>query len=449
MRISSRNLPPVVGIGALILALMTPLAAATNWDELTPFGAERKGNSAGTIPEWDGGIRVPVPGYVGPGSLHADPFAGDEPLYSVSSSNSAQHNEVLTEGLRALLTRYPESFRVPVYPSRRSHSAPDWVYENTRLNDDRGTLAADGNGVSGAYGGIPFPTPDSALEVYWNHVARWRGQYIESRSADANVYADGKASLITRETQVKFHFYQKDGSADTLQNRLFSLMSKVTAPPRFARTAVLIQEPLNQDVEDRQAWIYDSGRRRVLRAPLLAFDMGPNDADGLRTADDTDMINGSPSRFDWTLVGKQELLIPYNNYRLEVGDEAELLKAGHLNPERTRFELHRVWVIEATLKPEFRHVYARRVFYIDEDSWSVVMADQYDKSGELSRVSIAYLKNFYELPGTLPAAYVFHDLASGRYSVQGLAVGDSEAETLKPAPNDGHFNSAGLGRFVQ
>jgi len=132
-----------------------------------------------------------------------------------------------------------------------------------------------------------------------------------------------------------------------------------------------------------------------------------------------------------------------------VGDQAELLQLGHLNPDRTRFELHRVWVIEATLKPEWRHVYSRRIFYVDEDSWSVVMTDQYDQNGALSRVSIAYLKNVYELPAALPAAYVFHDLSSGRYSVQGLAIGNSEAETLKPAPKDGQFNSAGLSRFVR
>ena len=191
------------------------------------------------------------------------------------------------------------------------------------------------------------------------------------------------------------------------------------------------------------------GRRRVLRAPLLAFDMAISNADGLRTADDTDMINGSPSRFDWKLVGRQEMIIPYNNYRLEVGDYDELLQPGHLAPARTRYELHRVWVIEATLKPDWRHVYSRRVFYVDEDSWTVVIADQYDKGGKLWRVSLAYLKNFYEMPATLPAAYVFHDLQSGRYHVQGLAKDGREAMTQLPMPSDGQFAPAALSRFIR
>jgi len=435
---------------ALILTATYALSsfAATPAD-LTPFGAIQAGNAAGTIPAWDGGIKQPIEGYAGPGSMHPDPFADDAPLYTISAATMAEHAEQLSPGLQALLQRHPETFRIPVYPSRRSHAAPPWVYENTQKNAGSARLAADGNGVEGAFGGIPFPQPKSALEVYWNHVTRWRGQYIVSRGHDANVYADGKFTLITRRAEVKFHYYAPGGDADSLDNRLFSLMSSVTAPPRLARSGVLVRETLNQDQEPRQAWIYDSGRRRVLRAPELAFDMSVNDADGLRTADETDMINGSPNRFEWALIGQREMLIPYNNYRLEQGDNAELLQPGHLNPARTRFELLRVWVIEATLKPSFRHIYAKRVFYVDADSWSVAIADQYRSDETLSRVSLAYLKNFYELPATLPAAYVFHDLGSGRYHVQGLADGEREALTLNPVPEDSAFTPAALGRYVQ
>ncbi len=436
---------------ALLLTGVAHVASAAepDWSQLTPFGAIRAGNEAGTIPAWDGGIASPVAAYGGPGTLHADPFADDAVLFTVTAQNIDEHAAQLTPGLQAMLRRYPESFRIPVYPSRRSHAAPQWVYDNTRRNAETAKLSVDGNGIENAYGGIPFPLADQALQVYWNHVARWRGQYISSRGNDANVYADGKANLITRNTQVKFHYYQQDGSAATLDNRLFALMSAVTAPPRLARTGVLVHETLNQDLADRQAWIYDGGRRRVLRAPLLAFDMSVGDADGLRTADDTDMVNGSPSRFDWTLLGKQEMLIPYNNYRLEQGKTEDLLQAGHLDPAQTRFELHRVWVLEATLKTSFRHVYARRVFFVDEDSWSIAIADQYGADGKLSRVSLAFLKNFYEMPATLPAAYVFHDLGSGRYNVQGLALDGQEAQTLLPVPDDNQFSPAALGRFVR
>ncbi len=435
--------------GVLCVPLAGVAAEPIDWSQLTPFGAIRAGNEAGSIPAWDGGLTQPIAAYGGPGSMHADPYADDAPLYTVTAENMAEHAQHLSPGLQAMLQRYPQSFRIPVYPSRRSHAAPQWVYDNTRKNAELARLSADGNGIEGAFGGIPFPQPEQALQVYWNHVTRWRGQYITNRGHDANVYQDGKFTLITRRTEVKFHYYAPGGDAATLDNRLFSLLSTVTAPPRLARSGVLVRETLNQDAGERLGWVYDSGRRRVLRAPNLAFDMSVNDADALRTADDTDMINGSPSRFDWKLVGRQEMLIPYNNYRLEQVDTEKLLQPGHLDPAQTRFELHRVWVIEATLKPKWRHLYSRRVFFVDEDSWSVVIADQYNAGGELWRVSLAYLKNFYELPATLPAAYVFHDLKSGRYHVQGIADDSREALTLQPVPEDSAFSPAALGRFVQ
>jgi hypothetical protein len=438
-------------LGVLMLLAPTTLSAtedAVDWSLLTPFGAPIAGNEAGTIPAWEGGIKTPIAAYAGPGSMHADPYADDEVQYTINADNLAEHAEQLTPGLQAMLKRYP-TFSIPVYPSRRSHAAPQWVYDNTKRNASSARLSADGNGIEGAFGGIPFPLADSALQVYWNHVTRWRGQFISTSASDANVYQDGKHSLTTRNTEVMFNYYRSDGSADSLDNVLFYLKSTVTAPARLARSGVLVHETLNQDAAERLAWLYDSGRRRVLRAPLLAFDMSVNDADGLRTADDTDMINGSPSRFDWKLIGQQEMLIPYNNYRLEQGEIDELLQPGHLNPDQTRFELQRVWVIEATLKPEWRHVYSRRVFYVDADSWSVAIADQYDSNDRLWRVSLAFLKNYYEMPATLPAAYAFHDLQSGRYHVQGLAKDGKEALTLQEPPGAGEFTPAALSRFIR
>ena len=437
----------------LSVSLAAPLecvaAGESDWVGLTPFGATLAGNAEGTIPTWEGGIQRPIAGYAGPGSMHANPYADDTVLYTVTAENLDQFAALLSPGLQAMLKRYPQSFRIPVYPSRRSHAAPQWVYDNTRKNAETAHLTADGNGVEGAYGGIPFPRADQALQMYWNHITRWRGQFISNEGTDASVYPDGKLSLVSRNTEVKFQYYDPTGSADTLNNRLFALKSAVTAPARLARSGVLVHETLNQDLASRQAWVFDNGRRRVLRAPLLAFDMSVSAADGLMTADDTDMVNGSPSRFDWKLIGKQEMLIPYNNYELERIELEKLLTPNHLNPDQTRFELHRVWVIEATLKTEWRHVYSRRVFYLDEDSWSVAIADQYDTNAKLWRVSLAFLKNFYELPATLPAAYVFHDLQSGRYHAQGLAKDGKEAMTLEAVPADTQFTPAALSKFIR
>jgi hypothetical protein len=230
---------------------------------------------------------------------------------------------------------------------------------------------------------------------------------------------------------------------------LFYYLSVTKEPARLAGGAVLVHESLNQADEPRQAWGYNAGQRRVRRAPNLAYDTPIAAADGLRYADDTDMFNGSPDRFDWKLLGKKELFIPYNNYRLSSNELSynDILRPGHINPEYTRYEKHRVWVLEATQKAGVRHVYSKRRFYIDEDTWGIVLADQYDNQGDLWRVSTAYMKTYYELPVTWTTLDVFHDLKARRYHVQGLSNEEmGEIDYSSPPPGERYFTPAELRR---
>ncbi|NBA94298.1 DUF1329 domain-containing protein [Pseudomonas sp. R5(2019)] len=416
---------------------------------LTPMGAEMAGNAAGTIPAWDGGITQPPAGYGGSGSHHVDPFASDQPVFTITRANMAQYQDNLTPGQVALLEAYPDTYRMPVYQSRRSGAAPQWVYDNVRRNATEARLVEGGNGFVGAYAGIPFPLPQTGVEAVWNHIARYRGHYTVRRASEVAVQRNGSYSPITSQQEGLFRFYDPKGSAAEFDNILFYYLSFVRSPARLAGGAVLVHEPLDQVARPREAWAYNAGQRRVRRAPSLAYDTPIAAADGLRTADDTDMYNGSPDRYDWKLLGKQEIYIPYNNYRVtrpEVKYKS-LLQAGHLNPDYTRHELHRVWVVEGTLKPNARHIYSKRRLYLDEDSWQAAVVDQYDGRGELWRVSMAYLKNFYELPTVWSALDVYHDLQARRYHVQNL---DNEevgtVDFAQVAPNTDEFSAAALRR---
>jgi len=187
----------------------------------------------------------------------------------------------------------------------------------------------------------------------------------------------------------------------------------------------------------------------VRKAPSIAYDTPVAASDGLRTIDDTDMYNGSPDRYNWKTIGKKEVFIPYNNYR--VGSPSvsykQLLQPGHINPEFTRFEKHRVWVVEATLKADKRHIYHKRRFYIDEDSWSAALVDQYDERGELWRVNMAYLKNYYELSGIWTAMDVYHDLQARRYHVQGMINEERSAiDVSQSSPGSSYFTPQELRR---
>ncbi len=431
------------------MAAVSPQDAAKLGTSLTPLGAEKAGNAAGTIPAWTGGITQPPAGYQGSGKHHVDPFAGDKPLFTITRANLAQYRNQLTPGQVALFEAYPDTFQMPVYPSRRSGSAPQWVYDNTAKNAVSAKLLDGGNGFADAFGGIPFPIPQNGVEALWNHIARYRGTYVVRRASEVAVQRNGSFSLVTSQQEALFKYYDPKGSYANLNNILFYYLSFTRSPARLAGGAVLVHETLDQVKEPRQAWGYNAGQRRVRRAPNLAYDTPISAADGLRTADDTDMFNGAPDRYDWKLLGKREIYIPYNSYKLTSPQVKykDLLQVGHLNPAYTRYELHRVWVVEGTLKAGERHIYSKRTLYLDEDSWQAAVVDQYDGRGELWRVSMAYLKNYYELPTTWSALDVFHDLQARRYHVQNLD--NEEANTIdfsQPTADDGYFTPAALRR---
>jgi hypothetical protein len=445
-----------VAAGVLVLASFCQHASAAVSvqqaerlkNDLTPLGAERAGNGK-DIPPWRGGLTVPALSYQEAGQHHPNPYPQDKPLFVITAGNKDKYKDHLTDGQIALFETYPDTFQMPIYKTRRTAAAPEWIYENTYKNAIRSELNANGVGLRYAYGGVPFPIAKNGLEAIWNHITRWRGTFFTRRSSEVAVHKDGAFSLVTVQQEVLFNFYNPKATIEDLNNILFYYLSFTKAPARLAGGAVLVHETIDQLEEARQAWGYNAGQRRVRRAPNLAYDTPIAAADGLRYADDTDMYNGAPDRYNWKLLKKKEIYIPYNNYDLSSNNLTykEILKPGHINPDFTRYEKHRVWVVEASLKEGARHVYKTRRFYLDEDTWGIAAVDQYDSAGELWRVSMAYLKNYYEMPVTWTTLDVFHDIKARRYHVQGL---DNEergtVDFSKPLPNDQYFTPSALRR---
>lgn len=428
--------------------------AARLGKDLTPFGSPKAGNNAGTIPAWDGGLTKPPAGYEGSGQHHPNPFPNDEVLFTINASNMDQYSDHLADGVKAMLETYPTTFRIPVYQSRRTHAIPDWVAENTKDNATSGQVVGESAGIKGAFGGYPFPTlsgndEQKAWQVIWNHLTRWRGVSLTRRASEVAVQTNGDYSLVTSQQEAFFNYYDPEGSEDSLDNIIFYYLSFTQSPPRLAGGAVLIHETMNQIINPRNGWGYNAGQRRVRRAPNLGYDSPIAAADNLRTADDTDIFNGAMDRYNWTYEGKREIYIPYNNY--EIGQKglpySEILGMSHLNPDLMRWELHRVHVVTATLKEGERHIYAKRRFYVDEDSWNTALLDQYDGRGDLWRVSMGVLKNYYELPGVWTVLEAFHDLQARRYHVQGLDTEEPNTRVFtNDVPNKRYFSPASLRR---
>jgi hypothetical protein len=418
---------PFVGQDAF--AKVTEAEAAKLGDSLTPLGGEKAGNADGSIPAWTGGITAPPAGY-SPGDFHPDPFPGDKPLFTITGANYQEYAEFLSDGQVKLFEAYPDTYKMPVYETRRTASNPQFVYDATKVNALNAELLEGGNGLKGAAMGIPFPIPKDGVEAIWNHTLRYRGEAVQRNGGQAAVTAGGDYNVIGFDEQLMIKYSEPGITPEKLteDNILFMFKQSVTKPARLAGTALLVHETVDQVKQPRQAWTYNTGQRRVRRAPNIAYDAPGTQADGLRTTDDFDMFNGSPNRYNWELKGKQEMYIAYNNYALHSGDTTyeQILQTGHINPDLTRFEKHRVWVVEATLKDEFRHVYQKRVFYIDEDSWQIHVADMYDNRGELYRVALAYGVNYYDVPTHWSTLDVYYDLNSRRY----LAIGLDNEEVM-------------------
>ena len=414
---------------SLVLAcgLASPAAAELSADEiarlgrdLTPLGAEKAGNAGGTIPEWTGGITKPPAGYQ-LGEHHRDPYAGDKPLFVIDKANLDKYRNKLSVGHQRMLETYP-TFKLTVYPTRRSASVPQRIYDATRKIAATAKLADGGNGVEGAVIGLPFPIPKNGLEVIWNHLLRYRGEAVSCTLGQAAVTRGGDYTLVKYAVDISIRYSLPGMTVEKLGNKMILFKQRVTAPARLAGDIVLVHETINQTREPRSAWTYNPGQRRVRRAPNIAYDNPGTTSDGLRTADQFDMFNGAVDRYDWKLVGKREMYVPYNAYRvhsdkLSFGD---IIRPLHVNPEHLRYELHRVWIVDATLKEGASHLYKRRTFYIDEDSWQIMLADIYDNRDQLWRVSEGHVINFYEKPLTWPTLETHHDLQAGRYLALGL-----------------------------
>jgi hypothetical protein len=410
--------------GKLMAAATPGQSDRLDGPELTPLGAERAGNVDGTIPSWKGGIIAPPAGYES-GRQHVDPFAEDRMLFLINADNIDEHADKLSEGQKALLRNYPASWHMRVFPTRRSASYPDWVYAAVKENASTARVIREGKGgVVGANVSSPFPIPQSGVEVVWNHNLRWRGIRLSRSFGQAAVTRKGRYTVILALQDWAFPYGAPPGTAlrDKFPNMLLALKSKTIQPGLLAGNGSLALEPIDQTADPRKTWRYNRALRRVLRLPNVAHEFPAFNVDNLRTVDEFDMFNGSPERFEWRLLGKRELYIPYNAYPIHSADAGygDIIKTRHINPELARYELHRVWVVEGTLKPGMTHIYSRRVFYVDEDSWQIAVADNYDLDGQLWRTSEAHALNYYQVPVQWSTLEVYYDLKAQRYLVSGL-----------------------------
>ncbi len=419
--------------------------------DLTPVGAEKAGNADGTIPAWDGGLVTPPAGF--DGREYINPFADEQPLFEINASNVDQYKDKLSPGQVAMINRY-DTYKIKVYPTHRTSGYSQEVYDAAKKNALETDLVDGGYGVSSYTMTVPFPIlhgtdDEKARQIIWNHITRWRDGNFERNVVQMTPLANGSYTPVKFQEQLSFVSALTDydpSKADP--NIIFYFKQEIVSPARLAGNVLLVHETLNQVREPRRAWIYNSGQRRVRRAPQVAYDGPGTAADGQRTSDNFDMYNGATDRYDMKLIGKKEVYIPYNSYDLNSTKLKydDIIKPGHINQDLTRYELHRVWVIEANVKEGQRHVYDKRVFFVDEDSWQIALVDHYDGRGELWRVAEGHHLQFYDRKIAWYTVEALYDLLSGRYLVLGLTNEEADGYAWGKKNNSKNFTPAALRR---
>ena len=419
-------------LAALSLCLATAAAAKVSPEEaaslktnLTPFGAERAGNADGSIPAWAGGLKPGTQGLpaVKNGDFYPNIYKDEKPLFTITAQNLAKYADKLTDGQKALFKKYPD-YRINVYPTHRTFAAPQWVYDEVYKNATRASLTPDGLGVIGGYGAIPFPIPKRGEEVVFNHLLHYQSQSRQLDFTSGVVQANGRYDVgAGGSIKERYPYAVKGGSEATHSGYLVEVLMGYNDPARRKGEFVLVRDALNQSEKEREAWQYLPGQRRVRRAPTLAYDTPQDGYGGLVNFDDAYGFSGALDRFTWKLIGKKEMYVPYNNFELNLVPFEKVATGKFTNPDVQRWELHRVWVVEANLKSGKRHSFSKRVMYFDEDSWVLQLADNYDSRSALWRTLVTPTMPAWSLPATMMATNQIYDLNTDYYALVGMYSG--------------------------
>lgn len=448
-----------VGALVFIAALVWPFQALANeaeaaklGTELTPVGANPNPGPEGIIPAFSGKWLGAPPQVNYDGSYCPNPYPDEAPLFTITGDNWTQYAKYLSPGQEALFQAHPATFEMHIYPTHRDFRRTDRRLENIRLNALHARIVNQGLTLKGAYGGVAFPVPETGLEVIYNILTSSPAWFIESPRMSAYVYPNGSISWSRSFLRVYNPYARGNDRAGWDYDDVYSYsISEEKLPPRNAGRITFTANTFDFRGVSRQTWQYKPGLRRLRKTPDVGFDY-PSDT-GPRVVDEQKGFNGSPELYHWKLVGKHRMYVPFHTYELDSPKLAyrDLLTGnGHATPDHIRYELRRVWVVEGTLKPNRRHVYEKRRMYVEEDSWYVVMADNYDNRGKLWRVALYGTYYDYAANGYYANVSMYHDLRSGAYSIEGMTNEMPHAAQLnRREPRPGEFSPAGVLRTAQ
>lgn len=440
-------------VAAAMAADPTPLGK-----QLTPLGGEMAASKDGRIPAYEP-ANAELPGYSF-GKLRGDffKFKSEQPLFVISAANVDQYASNLAPAQVQMLKTL-KGYTMPVYPTHRSCQVPDFVQANTRKNASQAKIAANGWAMEGAsLPGVPFPTPTKGIEAVWNHLTRYMGVAEEFQSVRTYISPSPGSD---RAVDIVYNLWQMQpnsvpGDHTPAAGALFQgLYYGFVQPSSLSGQGVIQRFYFDKPTE---SYYYFTGQRRVRRLPTYDYDAPEIGYENMYNVDQTTIFYGAPDRFDWKIVGKKEMYVPYNEFGLydfKKGMKDVLQTPNIFKAEVRRYELHRVWVIEGTVKQGIRHVNPKRTLYLDEDSWVATGGEDYDAQGQVWKWKESSPIPAWELGGAcvIPETFMF-DFTNNRMVADSIPFGANKDIRFYmsdkgelPQLKDGYYTSESLQRM--
>ena len=445
---AASRLSPTAGAGSVLLAALAMVAAAAPAQAqsgdasqlghaLTYAGAQAAGNSDGSIPAYEG--VVPPAGGWNFGQFRGDfwKYKGERPQFTITAANAQKYASRLSPGQLAMFTARP-GYQMDVYPSHRDCGAPAFVQSNTLANVGKAKVGEDGWSLqTAALPSVPFPLPKSGIEAMENFQTRYQGLAANWELSRTYIAPPpgGSGSIMLEYTQLFYYPWakqgvQQPGQVGNLQNGTFY---SYDLPNALAGQALVQRYYFDKAAE---SYYYFTGQRRVRRLPTYAYDAPIIGTENMYPNDAIQIFYGSPDRFDWKLLGKKELYVPYNDFQ-DFRLPFSLIGNTYPDPKLRRYELHRVWVLEGDVKAGVRHNTPRKVMYLDEDSWNAVAYDDYDTDNHLWHYREAFTWPDYEASTcTTAGMFASYDLLNGRYFADQILLGTGKDVKLEISPSE-------------
>ncbi len=407
----------MVSVFVLSFVVLGSYSASFAAADISLVGADPGPNESGEIPAWVGIAGLQCPADYEKGDFLPNPYEAEKPLYRIDHTNVDKYKHRLSFGQVTRLKRH-KRFYMNIYPAHRNLEYLPEYYAAT-IETQKSVKIDEDNTLIGFKGGVAFPHAKNGLEAAWNVRRMYTSDDAMSSLVDRIVSPAGK---IKKTIQIAKVMTLGEGRITHKLPNPNKLAQKIVAfytyPADTAGTCFMAYSYLDSTKLD-ETWLYLPTLRRVRRAPSMT---GGGQIDGELCMDENGQeFRGNVNDWTWKLHGKKEHYVAYNCFSIFVkGTKPEdECWAQDLNPERLRYELHRVYKLEANAIEGLNHPYKKRVGFYDEDAWQPLLGDRYDKRGDIYRQFEAYTYADYCEKMRQTMGYLYMNLVSGRYELFG------------------------------